>query len=132
MVGEQKETDLPHIRWIGVGIPSRDPFDAAGNHSLESRDNMMSEATLSRVRLPYIPNIRSLSYSRKGRPREYLNQKPDSRVFLVTMEDITRDMSLHSVGDEKKSIQDLRTCISIHTTTLSSTTSTEVLGQSQS
>jgi len=47
----------------------------------------------------------------------------------VTMEDIARDMSLHSVGDEKKSIQDLRTCVSIHTTTLSSTTSTEVLGQ---
>jgi len=82
MVGEQKETDLPHIRWIGAGILSRDPFDAAGNHSLGSRDNMMSEATLSYVRLPYIPNIRSLSYSREGRRREYLNQKPDSRVSL--------------------------------------------------
>jgi len=46
----------------------------------------------------------------------------------VTMEDIARDMPLHSVGDEKKS-QDLRTCVSIHTTTLSSTTSTEVLDQ---
>jgi hypothetical protein len=70
---------------------------------------------------PPVPNNSSLQPSPIPQPR------PDSNVLLVTMEGVVRDMPLHSVGDEKKSIQNLTTCVSIHTTTLSSTTSTEVL-----
>jgi CHAT domain-containing protein len=125
LVEEPADAELPHVRWIGVGVLSRAPFHAAGIHTAGSKDN-----TLSLTSSSYAPNIRALSYSREGIQREYLTRKTDSRFLLVAMDDdAVGAKPLHSARDEKKSIQDLTASVSVYTTTLSNPSSSDVLAQ---
>lgn len=70
------DSKLPRIWWIGVGILSRAPFHAAGDHSRGSTRN-----TLSRAISSYIPTIKALSFARQKK----LDLHTDPRLLLVAM-----------------------------------------------
>lgn len=74
----QGTTDcLPRIWWIGSGLGSRMPFHAAGKHTSDSIENVLSVAISS-----YTPSIRALAYSqRRAEPRHGVQ----GSLLLVTM-----------------------------------------------
>lgn len=67
---------LPRVWWIGVGPLATAPFHAAGDHSLRSTRNTISNAISS-----YIPTGKALLCAREKK----LNlSHPDTRLLLVT------------------------------------------------
>ncbi|GAM41988.1 hypothetical protein TCE0_043f15563 [Talaromyces pinophilus] len=89
-------TNMPHIRWIGVGILSGAPFHAAGDHSPGCSENTVSQAISS-----YSASLRSLDYVTETKSRPHHRQ--DS-VLIATMDETPGATPLMNVIEEAEKI----------------------------
>jgi CHAT domain-containing protein len=72
------QSPLPRVWWIGVGLMTKIPFHAAGDHSPESTEN-----TLSHVVSSYATTLKSLQYARSKNRKLTIPQS--HRILVVTM-----------------------------------------------
>jgi len=127
------------VWWIGVGVLSKAPFHAAGDHSQGSTRNTLNQAISS-----YIPTIKALSYARQkelklfgqshGRSlHEHQEQKilskPDTRLLLVTMPTTPGNSPLESVEQEANDIIDIAKGRAIRTMKLFQPSAKQVLDE---
>lgn len=94
---EQKKT--PRIWWIGVGVLSKAPFHAAGDHDSET-DNLVSLAISS-----YTPTIKALAYAQQQHQSVKLDVAK-ARIEIIGMPETPGyDNSLEAAGMELSEIQ---------------------------
>jgi CHAT domain-containing protein len=98
---------LLRIWWIGTGLGSWMPFNAAGRYTRGSTDNTISEAISS-----YTPSIKALEYAQH---RAKLIGNTKGSLLIATMRttpkapgtDAPKFSALHSVTEEKSKVTDI-------------------------